>query len=255
MKKRIKSILKILAAILAVMILLGRCGTSTTGKISKPITTVESKTQQTDTTLSDRTALDSVAETAADGVDGATANGVGGATVNGVDGATADGIDGATADGVDGATVNGADGTTEDNSVETTIGTTDEGSVDATVDSFDPMTEITDKAWVAYDYNYNNGYPMYVLNFRSDGTMEYMAGWVKSEIAFLGEGTWTSSGDQITYSVTGDGYTFNGTLSFVLVAGDNLTLSHVSGDALNYLMESAPMEFVVQGSAMDQPPI
>ena len=127
--------------------------------------------------------------------------------------------------------------------------------VETTTEAFDPVTEITDTMWVAYEYEYNNGYPMYVLNFRSDGTMEYMAGWVKSEIAFLGEGTWTSSGDQITYSVTGDGYTLNGTLKFVLVAGDNLVLSHVSGDALNYLMENGNLEFVVQGSSMDQPPI
>ena len=61
--------------------------------------------------------------------------------------------------------------------------------VDTTTEAFDPVTEITDTMWVAYEYEYNNGYPMYVLNFRSDGTMEYMAGWVKSEIAFLGEGT------------------------------------------------------------------
>ena len=127
--------------------------------------------------------------------------------------------------------------------------------VETTTEAFDPVTEITDTMWVAYEYEYNNGYPMYVLNFRSDGTMEYMAGWVKSEIAFLGEGTWTSSGDQITYNITGDGYTFNGTLQFVLVAGDNLALSHVSGDALNYLMESGTVEFVIQGSPMDQPPI
>ena len=127
--------------------------------------------------------------------------------------------------------------------------------VETSTEAFDPVTEITDIMWVAYEYEYNNGYPMYVLNFRSDGTMEYMAGWVKSEIAFLGEGTWTSSGDQITYSVTGDGYTLNGTLKFVLVAGDNLVLSHVSGDALNYLMENGNLEFVVQGSSMDQPPI
>lgn len=127
--------------------------------------------------------------------------------------------------------------------------------VETSTEAFDPVTEITDIMWVAYEYEYNNGYPMYVLNFRSDGTMEYMAGWVKSEIAFLGEGTWTSSGDQITYNITGDGYTFNGTLQFVLVAGDNLALSHVSGDALNYLMESGPVEFVIQGSPMDQPPI
>ena len=120
---------------------------------------------------------------------------------------------------------------------------------------FDPVTEITDTMWVAYGYDYNNGYPMYVINFRSDGTMEYMAGWVQSEIAFAGEGTWTSSGDQITYNVTGDGYTFAGTLEFVLVAGDNLVISHVSGDALNYLLEEGPMEFVVQGSSMDNPPI
>ena len=122
-------------------------------------------------------------------------------------------------------------------------------------EAFDPVTEITDIMWVAYEYTYNNGYPMYLINFRSDGTMEYIAGWVASEIAFWGEGTWTSSDNQITYNVSGDDYTFSGTLEFVLVAGDTLALSHVSGDPLNYLMESGPLEFVVQGSSMDNPPI
>lgn len=138
---------------------------------------------------------------------------------------------------------------------ETVVADISEETAEVITEVFDPISEITDTMWVAYEYTYNNGYPMYLINFNSDGTMEYCAGWVKSEIAFLGEGTWTSSGDQITYDITGDGYTFCGTLKFVLVAGDNLVLSHVSGDALNYLMESGPLEFVVQGSSMDNPPI
>ena len=124
-----------------------------------------------------------------------------------------------------------------------------------TPESSNPVDDILDTMWVAYEYTFNNGYPMYLISFRSDGTMHYSAGWVKSEIAFSGEGTWTSSGNQITYAVSGDGMSFYGTLEFTLVAGDNLVLSHVSGDALNYLMANAPMEFVVQGSSMDNPPI
>ncbi len=137
---------------------------------------------------------------------------------------------------------------------ETVIETTAE-TAEVITEVFNPVTEITDTMWVAYEYTNNNGYPMYLINFRSDGTMHYSAGWVKSEIAFSGEGTWTSSDNQITYDVSGDGYTFSGTLEFVLVAGDTLALSHVSGDPLNYLMESGPLEFVVQGSSMDNPPI
>lgn len=138
---------------------------------------------------------------------------------------------------------------------ETVVVDTFEETEEIITEAFNPVTGITDTMWVAYEYTFNNGYPMYLINFHSDGTMEYCTGWVKSEIAFLGEGTWTSSGDQITYNITGDGYSFSGTLEFVLVAGDNLVLSHVSGDALVYLMESGPMEFVVQGSSMDNPPI
>ena len=137
---------------------------------------------------------------------------------------------------------------------ETVIETTVE-TAEVITEVFDPVTEITDTMWVAYEYTNNNGYPMYLINFRSDGTMEYIAGWVASEIAFWGEGTWTSSDNQITYNVSGDDYIFSGTLEFVLVAGDTLALSHVSGDPLNYLMESGPLEFVVQGCYMDNPPI
>lgn len=109
--------------------------------------------------------------------------------------------------------------------------------------------------WVSYHSPVEGQYHVYLLNFYSDGTMYYGAGWVNSEMAYSGKGSWTANGNQVQYDIEMDGLSLHGTLRFTLVAGDNLVISHVDGDSLNYVLNDSDMEFVVQGSSMDIPPI
>lgn len=119
----------------------------------------------------------------------------------------------------------------------------------------EPIDEILDTMWVAYNSPDSGEHHIYLLNFYSDGSMYYGAGWVKSEFAYSGKGQWTADGNKVNYDIEMDGLSLHGTLKFTLVAGDNLVISHVSGDPLCYLLNSGNMEFVVQGSSMDIPPI
>ena len=119
----------------------------------------------------------------------------------------------------------------------------------------EPIDEILDTMWVAYNSPGSGEHHIYLLNFYSDDSMYYGAGWVKSEMAYSGKGQWTADGNKISYDIDMDGLSLHGTLKFTLVAGDNLVISHVSGDPLCYLLNSGDMEFVVQGSSMDIPPI
>ena len=114
---------------------------------------------------------------------------------------------------------------------------------------------ITDVTWIAYDYNYQNGYPVYELRFNSDGTVTYMAGWLYSELEYYGEGTWSVSGNQITYSIADGDHALNGTVQYEFSLDGYLLISHVSGDLLNYQLATAPLGFAVKGSALDVPPI
>ena len=119
----------------------------------------------------------------------------------------------------------------------------------------EPIDEILDTMWVAYNSPGSGEHHIYLLNFYSDDSMYYGAGWVKSEMAYSGKGQWTADGDKVNYDIEMDGLSLHGTLEFTLVAGDNLVISHVSGDPLCYQLNSGDMEFVVQGSSMDIPPI
>ena len=86
--------------------------------------------------------------------------------------------------------------------------------------------------------------------------MTYMAGWYCSEIAYYGTGTWYASAPgTLEYDLTSSDGNMVGTMTFVLVNGDTLRLTHESGDSLSFIIEGEyGQEFVVKGSSMDQPP-
>ena len=116
--------------------------------------------------------------------------------------------------------------------------------------------EIPNHTWIAYEPLDDGSWAVYELVFLPSGDMTYMAGWYCSEIAYYGTGTWYASAPgTLEYSLTSSDGDKAGVLTYIVVNGDTLRLTHESGDSLSFIMEEEyGQEFVVKGSSMDQPP-
>lgn len=120
----------------------------------------------------------------------------------------------------------------------------------------DPAAALQGCTWVAYAETSGVEHFIFKLNFNEDGTMSYMAGWYRSEVAYQGTGTYTADGERITYTLSSDSFEpaqMSGSIAYTLSDGQ-LTLSASEGDALTYLLESGSLTFAVEGSAQDVPP-
>lgn len=120
----------------------------------------------------------------------------------------------------------------------------------------DPAAALQGCTWVAYAETSGVEHFIFKLNFNDDGTMSYMAGWYRSEVAYQGTGTYTADGERITYTLSSDSFEpaqMSGSIAYTLSDGQ-LTLSASEGDALTYLLESGSLTFAVEGSAQDVPP-
>lgn len=120
----------------------------------------------------------------------------------------------------------------------------------------DPAAALQGCTWVAYAETSGVEHFIFKLNFNDDGTMSYMAGWCRSEVAYQGAGTYTADGERITYTLSSDSFEpaqMSGSIAYTLSDGQ-LTLSASEGDALTYLLESDSLTFAVEGSAQDVPP-
>lgn len=119
--------------------------------------------------------------------------------------------------------------------------------------TLDPAKALQDCVWIAYHDTEGVEYFVFELTFHADGTMEYMAGWYRSEIAYYGTGTYTADAETIQYALSDGATDLAGSVSYTL-SGNTLTLSPGSGDLLMYLLESESLTFAVKGSAEDTPP-
>ena len=80
----------------------------------------------------------------------------------------------------------------------------------------------------------------YALDFKEDGTVEYMAGWYQSEIAAIYSGTYTVS-DNLIYFMLTDTEDQSNIIegSFTFSFEDNLTLIFNEGTPLRYSKQNA----------------
>ena len=120
----------------------------------------------------------------------------------------------------------------------------------------EPAENLTGCTWIAYHESVSGEFFVFELNFHKDGTMDYMSGWYRSEIAYYGTGTYSADAKNLEYSLTADGYSpasLSGSVGYTC-ADNTLTLTLDSGDALTYILKSEPLVFAAKGSAQDIPP-
>lgn len=119
-----------------------------------------------------------------------------------------------------------------------------------------PAENLTGCTWIAYYQSSGVEVFVFEINFHKDGTMDYMAGWYRSEISYYGTGTYSADAKILEYSLTADGYSpssLSGSVGYTC-ADNTLILTLDSGDALTYILEDEPLVFTVKGSAQDIPP-
>lgn len=120
----------------------------------------------------------------------------------------------------------------------------------------DFSTALTGCTWIAYCDTEGIEHFVFELTFYDDGTMEYMAGWYLSEVAYYGTGTYTVDAESIEYNLSSDRFepaSIVGSAAYT-IDGGLLTLSLGSGDALTYLLETKSLTFAIKGSEQDCPP-
>lgn len=95
--------------------------------------------------------------------------------------------------------------------------------------------------WEGYAERQGENYIM-TLDFKEDGQVEYMAGWVQSEAAFLSTGTYIVDTGRLHLSfpydqVSGQQVNWKCTYRFEAL-NDNLRMEYISGDSLNIFQEA-----------------